>query len=90
MGILVWGRDLCFLLWCDHPIRSAGRAGVYKSNGGRQYLDQPLPPASRACDGHDKSTRNVQAEIQRIESYVDSMHHTDDAHDVCQDQTRLG
>ena len=38
----------------------------------------------------DKSTCNVQAEIQRIEGYVDSMHHTDDAHDVCQDQTRLG
>ena len=55
-----------------------------------EHLDQPLPPASRACDGHDKSTRNVQAEIQRIESYVDSMHHTDDVHDVCQDQTRLG
>ena len=90
MGILVWGRDLPFLLWCDHQIRSAGRAGVYKSNGGRQYLDQPLPSASRACDGINKITCDVQAQFQRIEGYVDSMHHTDDAHGVCQDQTRLG
>ena len=84
------GIDLSFLSWCGHSIRSAGREGVYKSNGGRQYLDQPLPSASRACDGEHQSTRDVQAEIQRIEGYVDSMHHTDDAHDVCQDQTRLG
>ena len=90
MGILVWGRDLPFLLWCDHPIRSAGRAGVYKSNGGRQYLDQPLPSASRARDGEHQSTRDVQAQIQRIEGYADSSNHTDDAHGFCQDQTRLG